>query len=352
MTSVTVKTGKPYEVRIGAGLLQEAPTVLRALLPAKRLMVVSDDNVFPLYGEALVKALTEAGFQTFSYVMESGEQSKNLTVYGDLLGRLCEAGLTRDDSVIALGGGVVGDLAGFAAATYQRGISYVQMPTSLLAAVDSSVGGKTAVDLPGGKNQVGAFCQPALVLCDIDTLKTLPDSEYRNGCAEIIKYGMLLGEPLFTRLSEKPVKEMYEEIIGSCVAVKRDYVEADEFDRGLRMLLNLGHTAGHGVELLSGFTVPHGQGVAIGMAIIARAAHAMGYCDETVPKRLIKLLNMYGLPTETEFTADELTAAVANDKKNTATSMRIVYPEAVGSCKVLSVSKATFHEWLKAGGLL
>ena len=351
MTSVTVKTGKPYEVRIGAGLLKETPAMLSALLPAKRLMVVSDDNVYPLYGESLVNSLSAAGFQTYAYVMKSGEQSKNLTVYGDLLQKLCEAGLTRDDSVIALGGGVVGDLAGFAAATYQRGISYVQMPTSLLAAVDSSVGGKTAVDLPGGKNQVGAFCQPALVICDIDTLKTLPEEEYRNGCAEIIKYGMLLGEPLFSRLSEQPVKEMYEEIIGCCVAVKRDYVEADEFDRGLRMLLNLGHTAGHGVELLSGFTVPHGQGVAIGMAIIARAAHAMGFCDETVPERLVKLIKAYGLPTETAFTADEVSAAVSNDKKNTATSMRIVYPEAVGSCKVLSVSKETFHEWLKAGGL-
>ena len=351
MTSVTVKTGKPYEVRIGEGLLKEAPAMLSAILPAKRLMVVSDDNVYPLYGESLVNSLSAAGFQTYSYVMKSGEQSKNLTVYGDLLQKLCEAGLTRDDSVIALGGGVVGDLAGFAAATYQRGISYVQMPTSLLAAVDSSVGGKTAVDLPGGKNQVGAFCQPALVICDIDTLKTLPEEEYRNGCAEIIKYGMLLGEPLFSRLSEQPVKEMYEEIIGCCVAVKRDYVEADEFDRGLRMLLNLGHTAGHGVELLSGFTVPHGQGVAIGMAIIARAAHAMGFCDETVPERLVKLIKAYGLPTETAFTADEVSAAVSNDKKNTATSMRIVYPEAVGSCKVLSVSKETFREWLKAGGL-
>ena len=351
MTSVTVKTGKPYEVRIGAGLLKEAPAMLSALLPAKRLMVVSDDNVYPLYGESLVESLSAAGFQTYAYVMKSGEQSKNLTVYGDLLQKLCEAGLTRDDSVIALGGGVVGDLAGFAAATYQRGISYVQMPTSLLAAVDSSVGGKTAVDLPGGKNQVGAFCQPALVICDIDTLKTLPEEEYRNGCAEIIKYGMLLGEPLFSRLSKQPVKEMYEEIIGCCVAVKRDYVEADEFDRGLRMLLNLGHTAGHGVELLSGFTVPHGRGVAIGMAIIARAAHAMGFCDETVPERLVKLIKAYGLPTETAFTADEVSAAVSNDKKNTATSMRIVYPEAVGNCKVLSVSKETFHEWLKAGGL-
>ena len=263
MTSVTVKTGKPYEVRIGAGLLQEAPAVLRALLPAKRLMVVSDDNVFPLYGEALVKALTEAGFLTSSYVMESGEQSKNLTVYGDLLGRLCEAGLTRDDSVIALSGGVVGDLSGFAAASYMRGIDFYNIPTTVLSQVDSSIGGKTAVNFGGIKNIVGAFYQPKKVLVDPELLRTLSKRQTANGLAEALKMAACFDEELFSLFERGDPYAKLPEIITRSLEIKKMVVEQDEREQGLRKALNFGHTIGHGIESVTGLL--HGECVALGM---------------------------------------------------------------------------------------
>ena len=351
MRTVTVKAGKCYEVRIGRGLLPEIGKQIGGIPGVKRVLVVSDDIVFPLYGETVLKSLSESGYETDSFVFPNGEASKNLTVYGELLTKLCDAGLTRDDLLVALGGGVVGDLAGFAAATYRRGIPFVQVPTTLLAAVDSSVGGKTAVDLPNGKNQVGAFYQPALVICDPDTLGTLPEVEYRNGCAEIIKYGVLDGEELFAKLSEKPVCEQYEDVIERCVSIKRDYVEADEFDRGLRMLLNLGHTIGHAVEACSDYKIPHGLGVAIGMAAIARASAKEGLCSEETAKRIQELLTKYnltiGMPP---YTVTELAKAAGSDKKNTGASMRLVIPKEIGNCTVMKISASDFPEWLRKGG--
>lgn len=351
MKTVTVKAGKGYEVRIGRGLLPEIGKQIGVIPGVRRVLVVSDDRVFPLYGDTVLKSLTEAGYETDSFVFANGEASKNLSVFGELLTKLCDAGITRDDLLVALGGGVTGDLAGFAAATYRRGIPFVQVPTTLLAAVDSSVGGKTAVDLPNGKNQVGAFYQPELVICDPDTLATLPEIEYRNGCAEIIKYGVLDGEELFSKLSEKPVSEQFEEVIERCVSIKRDYVEADEFDRGLRMFLNLGHTIGHAVEACSDFTIPHGQGVAIGMAAIARASVENGLCSEETASRIIELLKKYSLPTEMpEYPVTKLAQAAGSDKKNTGASMRLVIPQGIGNCIVHKIPASEFPEWLRKGG--
>ena len=348
MISVQVNAGKGYRVLIGAGLLKELPAKLSEVTGSKHVMLVSDDNVWGLYGESVKNRLCEAGYQTETFVFAHGEASKNLSVYGSLLETMCDAHLTREDPVLALGGGVVGDLAGFAAATYQRGVPLVQLPTSLLAAVDSSVGGKTAVDLPNGKNQVGAFYQPSLVVCDTDTFRTLPDAEYRNGCAEIIKYAMLDGgEELFGLLSEKPVKDRYEQIVGHCVAIKRDFVEADEFDRGLRMLLNFGHTVGHGIEACSGYAIPHGQAVAMGMAAIARGAVKKGCFASDSAKKLIRLIKDYGLPTELPYTKDELAAKAASDKKNTTDAMRIIVPEQIGTCRIQKIETADFPEWFE-----
>lgn len=348
MVSVQVNAQKEYRVLIGAGLLKEVPEKLSEITGSKHLMLVSDDNVWGLYGENLKKKLADAGYKTETFVFPHGEASKNLSVYGELLQAMCDAHLTREDPVLALGGGVVGDLAGFAAATYQRGVPLVQLPTSLLAAVDSSVGGKTAVDLPNGKNQVGAFYQPSLVVCDTDSFATLPETEYRNGCAEIIKYAMLDGDgELFGLLSEKPVKERYEQIVGRCVSIKRDFVEKDEFDRGLRMLLNLGHTVGHGIEACSGYEIPHGQAVAAGMAAIARGAVKKGCFDADSAKKLITLIKAYGLPTELPYTKEELAAKAASDKKNTTDAMRIIVPESIGNCRILKIPTAEFPEWFE-----
>lgn len=351
MQSITVSVSKTYDILIGSGLLAQSGALIRKALPkAGKAMVVSDDNVFPLYGQQVVDSLATAGLQVSSYVFPHGENHKTLETYAAVLNELCAARLTRSDLVVALGGGVVGDLAGFAAATYQRGISLVQIPTTLLAAVDSSVGGKTAVDLPAGKNQVGCFYQPNLVICDIDTLSTLPETEYRNGCAEIIKYAVLDGESFFAELDSTPIRDRYEPVIAYCVNIKKRVVEEDEQDIGLRMLLNLGHTMGHGVEACSHFEIPHGHAVAIGLAAVARAAAEKGFCTRDLSDRTTALLEKYNLPVELPYPAEALAVAAQADKKNTSGTMRLIVPFQMGDCRVISMTAEDFLGWLKAGG--
>ena len=227
----------------------------------------------------------------------------------------------------------------------------MQVPTTLLAAVDSSVGGKTAVNLASGKNQVGCFYQPSLVLCDPDTLRTLPPEEYRNGCAEVIKYAVLRSAPFFSELRTAPVSAQVEHVIATCVGMKRDLVAADEFDRGSRQLLNLGHSFGHAVEKCSDYAVPHGCGVAIGMAIIARAAAKRGICTEGTCAQILALLRQYGLPTETDFTCDALTDAARSDKKIADGKLHLIVPERIGYCRIETIPAADIRAWLADGGI-
>ena len=351
MNTIHIAASREYDVLIGHGLLDELGTLVAGAVDAKTAAIVSDDSVFALYGKRAAAALERAGLRVISFVFPHGESSKNLTVYGQVLNFLCENRISRTDVVVALGGGVVGDLAGFAAATYQRGIPYIQVPTTLLSMVDSSVGGKTAVDLDHGKNQVGCFYQPSLVLCDPSLLNTLPEREYRVGCAEIIKYAMLYSEDFLRELEKTPVREQFERVISVCVGMKRDVVRGDEFDRGQRALLNLGHTVGHAVESCSGFTLLHGEGVAIGMAIITRAAVEKGLCTpETLP-RLLAALERYGLPTETDYPLTDILAAAEADKKRTDDVTKFIVPERVGHCRVEPVPADEVAGWLKAGGL-
>ena len=349
MKTVTIKAGKGYEVQIGSGILKDAGERIRKVSNAKKALLVSDDNVFPLYGEKVKESLENAGFETACFVFHNGEAQKNLKTYGEILEAASEARLSRSDLIVALGGGVTGDMGGFAAATYQRGIGFVQIPTTLLSCIDSSVGGKTAVDLPNGKNQVGAFYQPLLVVIDPTVLETLPDAEYRNGCAEIIKTAVLDGEELFETIRKTPIREQYEAVIAYCVDFKRKYVEEDEFDLGLRMKLNLGHTVGHAVEACSDYAVPHGQAVAIGLAAISRAAAKRGMLPEEDCSRILKLLKIYELPTELLYGTEELFAAAQIDKKNTGDTMRLIVPHAVGDCVIEKIPREAFREWLLAG---
>ena len=301
MTTIHVTASRDYDVLVQPGLLDDAGAQIAQVLGTGRTAaIVSGETVAGLYAARLAASLTRAGFRAVTFPYPGGEHCKTLATYAALLDFLAAHRLSRSDLIVALGGGVTGDLAGFAAATYQRGIPFVQVPTTLLAAVDSSVGGKTAVNLVSGKNQVGCFYQPSLVLCDPDTLRTLPPEEYRNGCAEVIKYAVLRSEPFFSELRAAPVSAQVEHVIATCVGMKRDLVAADEFDRGSRQLLNLGHSFGHAVEKCSDYAVPHGCGVAIGMAIIARAAAKRGICTEDTCAQIIALLRQYGLPTETD----------------------------------------------------
>jgi len=348
---IAVKASRNYDVVIGPGLLPEAGTRIAAVTGTVRAMIVSDDTVAALYGKKLADSLRAAGIVPSFHVIPHGEQNKNLATYGRLQESLCRERFSRKDALIALGGGAVGDLAGFAAATYQRGIPFVQLPTTLLADVDASVGGKTAVDLDGGKNQVGAFYQPSLVLCDTDCLATLPEVEYRCGCAEIIKYAMIGSPELFRALAETPVRDCYEEVIAACVAMKRDYVAADEFDTGSRMMLNFGHSFGHAAEYCSGYALRHGEAVAMGMAVMARSAAAAGYCSAGTAEALTDLLHTYGLPTEIPFAADVLTDALRADKKAVGNTLRFVVPESVGHCTIESVDAGDASVWLHRGGV-
>lgn len=348
MKVIPVHASRSYEVRIESGLLPSLGAQLLTRFGAPcAVMLVSDDSVYALYGAAAESALRSAGFRTEHFVFPHGENSKTLSTYAALQQALFEKNFTRSDVVVALGGGVAGDLAGFAAATCQRGLACVQVPTTLLAMVDASVGGKTGVNLAGGKNQVGAFSQPALVLCDPSLLATLPDNEYKNGCAEVVKCAMLSGEPLFSSLPHAPV----ERVIGACVEIKRDLVQADEYDAGCRRLLNFGHTVGHAIESCSGYAVPHGFAVAAGMAVLTRAACRRGLCGADTLGALRHLLDAYGLPDTTAFSAQALAAAALSDKKRRGESLSLVLPEAVGRCRVETIRAEEFVLWLRDGGL-
>ncbi len=349
MNTVHVAASRSYDVCIGSGLLDCIGSYISQFNRAEIICIVSDSNVWPLYGHKVETGLAKAGIQSVSFVFPAGENSKNASTYLELLNFLAENRLTRTDLILALGGGVVGDLAGFAAATYLRGIPFVQLPTTLLAAVDSSVGGKTAIDLPSGKNLVGAFCQPSLVLCDVDCLNTLPEDIFRDGCAEVIKYGILYDRELFSYLSKTGPDFDREKVITRCVELKRDVVAEDEFDTGSRMKLNLGHTFGHGVEAKSNFTVSHGKAVAIGMAIAARAAAVNGICEEDAKNEILEILEIFGLPRSCTYSADAISAAALSDKKRSGNSVSLILPRCIGDCSIHRIHVTEIENFIKAG---
>ena len=349
MTAIEVNASGRYTVEIGPGLLPGLGMKLAALGKAQKVCIVSDSNVWPLYGAAADASLHAAGLATCAFVFPAGEASKNGAVFLELLSFLAENRLTRSDILVALGGGVVGDLTGFAAACYLRGIRFVQVPTTLLAAVDSSVGGKTAIDLPAGKNLAGAFHQPSLVLCDTDCLNSLPEDIFRDGCAEVIKTAILFDEFLFMELVRDGLHFDREAVIAACVAHKRDIVAEDEFDRGQRNLLNLGHTFGHAVEALSNFTISHGKAVAIGAAIAARAAAANGLCSQGTATRIMWLLERFGLPIFTDRTAAALCEAALSDKKRSGDAVNLILPKRIGQCAICPTPVSLLESTIQAG---
>lgn len=349
MTTIHVSASREYDVQIGKGLLSKCGEKIAKFCRGGRCAVVTDDTVDALYGAAVEGSLRAAGIEPLKYVFPHGERGKSGENYLCLLEFLARHGLTRSDCIAALGGGVPGDLAGFAAATYQRGVNYVQIPTTLLAAVDSSVGGKTAIDLQAGKNLAGAFYQPCAVLCDVDTLDTLPKAEFRSGCAEVIKYAMLFDRAFFEELMESGPDFDRERVIARCVAFKRDTVAKDEFDQGRRQLLNFGHTVGHAIETVSGFTVPHGEAVAMGMAVITRGARIAGACMKSCEQAVENILKRFGLPTRCPYSAEAVCAAMAQDKKRRGSGITVVVPLDVGSCALNIITLSRLNEFAKAG---
>ena len=350
MKRVKISVSKEYEVLIAPQLIDGCGSLCRGVLPGcEKAAVISDDNVAPIYLDRVKSALEGAGFETVSFVFPHGESSKNGSTYLEILNFLAENRLTRSDALIALGGGVVGDITGFAAATYLRGVRFVQIPTSLLAMVDSSVGGKTAIDLPAGKNLAGAFCQPELVICDLDTLDTLSPAFFTDGCAEVIKYGILRDRELFEHLESRGQTFDREYVIGRCVELKRDYVSEDEFDTGLRMMLNLGHTVGHAIEKCSAYTIPHGSAVAMGMAIIARACAAGGLCSKDCAERIVSTLEKFSLPVQSPYSVEQLIAPMLSDKKRSGGSVKLIALRDIGDCLILPTAVEDISDFVSTG---
>lgn len=347
--TVFVAVGEGYPVRIGGGLLETCGELLRERLPQCRLAVVTDETVAALYLESVTASLCRVGFSVCTYVLPAGEGSKSLAVLSGLLDFLAAEQLTRADGILALGGGVVGDLAGFAAAVYLRGIRWVQLPTTLLSAVDSSVGGKTAVDLRAGKNLAGAFWQPSAVLCDTDVLSALPGPVFADGAAEAVKTAVLSGEPLFSLLSGGAPRQALPTLVFDCVSCKARIVEADPLDRGERRLLNLGHTAGHAIEVCSGYTVSHGRAVAAGLGLISRAAERLGWAHAPVAAPIVAALSANGLPTGTDIPAAVLARAALSDKKRAGDTITLAIPRNIGMCALKEIPAAELEAVFAAG---
>ncbi len=347
--SIPVSVGGGYRVEIGPGLMREAGERLHPILGSCRLLLLSDSNVAPLYRERVLESLRRAGYDCCSFTFPAGEGSKNMETLSRLLEAMAEAELTRQDCLIALGGGVTGDLGGFAAGCYQRGIRYVQLPTTLLAAADSSVGGKTAVDLRAGKNLAGLFHQPAAVLFDTDCLDTLPKEAQLCGLAEMLKTAVLEGESLFSGFRTRPDRESLPGLLAQCVRYKGRVVEADETEQGLRQLLNLGHTAAHAMEVLSGYRLMHGLAVSAGLSIICRAGAAMGWCSRETAQDILEAQRACGLPTTINYAPGELARAALQDKKRRGDSISLVLVHEIGRCSTLQLPTARLEEVFAAG---
>jgi 3-dehydroquinate synthase len=326
-----------YPILIGLGLHAEVGALARDALGRERdAVVVTNPTVGAHYSKTVVDGLEISGFSTALAEVPDGERYKNLDTVRKLYSRFLEVNLQRDGVVVALGGGVVGDMAGFAAATYMRGIRFVQIPTSLLAMVDASVGGKTGVDLPEGKNLVGAFKHPDMVLIDPNALATLPNEEKANGMAEIIKHGLIGDSALFDRL-ERAAPGDFLSIVDEAVRVKVGLVQEDPFEKGDRALLNLGHTFGHAFELLSDFQLKHGSSVAVGLVAAAKLAEELGKCDSTLVERIERTVNLHGLPKRIGgYNADEVIDAMKNDKKRDMGHLRFVVPITPGRAEIIT----------------
>ncbi len=351
MRTVRVNASSSYDVQIGQGLLRTAGSMISQTLKAKRFAVISDDSVAPLYAETVIESLKSAGLSAELFAFEHGEASKCSAVLNDIYSFLAANHFTRADGIIALGGGVTGDMAGFAAATYLRGMELVQIPTSLLSQVDSSVGGKTAIDIPEGKNLVGAFKQPSLVIIDTETLKTLPRYFLIDGMGEVIKYGMIKSASLFEKLCGYDIDslpEVIDDVVFDCISIKRDVVEADEYDHGERELLNFGHTLGHSIEQYYNYTgISHGRAVAKGMELITELAAQRGLCGSDLPEKLSACLEKYELKIEIEPALSQLGAATLNDKKRSGSSIDIVICGDVGVSHRERMSVDEFLSWLE-----
>ena len=330
------------EIHIENGLLSRAAAVIGETFSPSRIHIVSDSTVAPLYLQKLEQQFTLPVTHT---VIPAGEEHKRLATVEGIYHDLLAVGMTRKDLIVALGGGVVGDITGFAAATFLRGVSLCQIPTTLLAQVDSSVGGKTGVDMPEGKNLVGAFYQPRLVLIDPSVLTTLPEQTFADGMAEVVKYGYISNRDILDMVSAPDYKQNIESIICECVKIKRDVVTIDEHDTGLRMILNFGHTIGHAAERLGNYVdLTHGQAVAVGMVAAMRLSAFLG--NEDLTGRLIEILKHIGLPTELKYDREDIYRSLLSDKKKFGATVNFILVREPGRAEITPIDAEKLHEYV------
>lgn len=350
MTTINVQASHSYNILVDKGIIKNTGDYVQKVTNSKKFALITDDNVDKYYSKIVIDSLTANGLSVCKYIFPHGELSKNFNTLNEIYGFLANNHITRSDSVIALGGGVTGDMAGYAAATFLRGINYIQIPTTLLAQVDSSVGGKTAIDLSFGKNMVGAFKQPLVVICDIETLKTLPKEFIIDGMGEVLKYGMISSASLFETLLSSDISQIHlklPEIITECITIKKNIVEADEFEKSERMLLNFGHTFGHAIEKYYNFTgISHGKAVAIGMYLITKAAVKNKLCNNDTLNRLKNCLEKYELPYSTEISLDKLCELTVFDKKCNGDKINIVLCSSVGKSEIKNISLLDFKKFI------
>lgn len=345
MKKLTVNVGKSYEILIERGLLKQAGALISHVTKAKRIAIITDSNVAPLYESTIRESLKSAGFNVFTHTFPAGESSKTLSSIGEMLEFMAENSLDRKDLVVALGGGVCGDMAGYAAASYLRGIDFVQIPTTLLAQIDSSVGGKTGVDLPQGKNLCGAFHQPILVIIDPDVLSTLSDKFFVDGMGEAIKYGCIKSRKIFDKLKKENAKDFVEQLIFECVDIKREVVENDEKEQGERALLNFGHTFGHAIEKYYNFRgFSHGEAVSIGMVMAAKIGEELGVTDIGTAEEIGHLLTKCKLPNSTTAQFENLIEAMGADKKRDGDSINFVLLNSIGKSFIYPMKMNQFQE--------
>ncbi|MEE9910318.1 MAG: 3-dehydroquinate synthase [Deltaproteobacteria bacterium] len=332
------KTSLSHDIRIGRNILDRIVLLIAKNHKAARYVIVTDSNVNPLYGQTLLTAMTRAGLKASVLEIPAGETSKNMSVVLEMTGKLLALGADRGTLLVALGGGVVGDLTGFIASVYMRSVPYIQIPTTLVGQVDSAIGGKTAVDLPQGKNLLGTFYQPRAVFVDLNYLTTLPEKEFHNGLAEIIKYGIIEDEKMFKFLEEnmEAVKNRDAvhllKMIETCCRIKKSIVEIDEYEQGLRRILNFGHTLGHALEALSNYHLSHGEGVALGMIAAARLSAKMRYLPEEELIRVENVIAAAGLPTKVQAALDPqaVISRLKMDKKKKDDVVHFVLVKKIG----------------------